>query len=95
MKFRIPSRVQIAGVDFKVTPEKGMGRNDARRGTTSYFDREIRIDPDLSPQEKEQTFIHEVTHAIDDTFDCDLKESQVKRMSHGFYQVLRQLEKED
>lgn len=95
MRFRIPRKVTVAGVDFKVSEAKGLGRNDAKRGETQYFDREIKLDSDLVPQEKCQTFIHEVTHAIDDTFDCKLSESQVKRMAHGFYQVLGQLEVEE
>ena len=92
MKFSIPEKVTVGGVDFKVSRVKGLARNASRRGETQYFDREIRLDPDLSPQEEEQTFIHEVTHAIEDTYDCHLSESQVKRMSQGFYQMLRQLE---
>ena len=91
MKFHIPEKITVAGVDFKVSDVKGLGRNDSRRGETQYFDRELRLDPDLDSQSKEQTFIPEVSHAIDDTYDCKLSESQIRRMSHGFYQVLRQL----
>lgn len=94
MKFRIPEKVTIGGVDFNITWQKGLGRNAAKRGETQYFDREIRLDPDLVEQDKEQTFIHEITHAVDSVFDCHLSESQAKRMAHGVYQVLRQLKEE-
>ena len=92
MRFQIPEKLTVAGVDFKVKRVKGLGRNNSNRGEIQYFDREIRLDPDLVAADAEQSFIHEAAHAIDDTFACKLSESQVKRMAHGFYQMLRQLE---
>ena len=95
MRFKIPSTFQVGGTDYKVTSKKNLAADRSRYGETAYFSREIHLDPELSSQERESTFIHEVAHVVEDTYACRLSESQVKRMAEGIYQVLRQLEVAD
>lgn len=47
---------------------------------------EIWIDTNM--RQKERVLIHEATHLISDCFDCKLDESQINRMSEGFYHFL-------
>lgn len=44
------------------------------RGATHYFKREIYIDKDLTPEDKKQTLIHELSHATLYDTQIELKE---------------------
>ena len=95
MKFKIPSSFKVACVDYEVVKTKNLGANDARRGVTSYFNRKIEIDPDQGLAEQHHAFLHEALHAIDNIFDTDLKETQIKRIASGYCQLIQQLEPEE
>lgn len=42
------------------------------------------------PEEKQaEVFLHEVIHHIDDKYSIDLKEKQVRQLSAGLFQVMR------
>lgn len=60
-------------------------------GAHDYEAREIRIttDESISIQQKEETLLHEIVHAINDDRDLELEEAHIRGISKGLYQALR------
>ena len=42
----------------------------------------------VSPQQKEESYLHEILHHIDSALVLNIKETQITRLSAGLYQVL-------
>lgn len=75
--------------DIEWTPgysKKFMENTGNLNGFISYVDNIIRIDSERA--DRVQILIHEVTHLIATTFSVDLNESEVSRMSEGFYHFM-------
>lgn len=98
---KIPKQVKIAGYTYKVKYYKILPYKNGN-GEMGHCDNnllEIRIathDPEtnrkLPTQFLEQTFYHELLHAIDNAYNADsLEEEQVTRLSEGLYQVIKEL----
>ena len=60
-------------------------------GSQHYTPRKIHIttEKNVAQQEKEETTLHEILHAINDDRNLDLNHDQVKGVSKGIFQVLR------
>jgi len=94
MKFRIPSRYRIGGVEHQVKFVKNLGANTRDGGTSSYFTRLCEIDPDLTPPEQRRTFIHETIHHASEIYQVGLSEPNVHRLSNAVNELIQQLQPE-
>ncbi|MET8824195.1 MULTISPECIES: ImmA/IrrE family metallo-endopeptidase [Bacillati] len=89
---KIPSEIKVAGINYQVSIADHLPSEDAgyKWGECNYQDAEIRIWNELSDQKKDQTFVHELTHAIfHEAGIDDQDEDQINRVGMVLYQVLR------
>lgn len=88
----IPNKVNVAGVTYSVEEKDivivGSGIDYA--GSCNYKDAKISILQDMSDERKEETFVHELFHAVlfEAGFD-EHDEELVDRASRVLYQVLK------
>ena len=87
---KIPLKIKICGLDYKIKFEKNMHAIDGLAGEHLTNTQVIRLQKDdYCRQRIEQVFIHELVHAIDVQFNNNsLEEDEVKRIGNGLYQVL-------
>jgi len=88
---KIPKKLKICGLNYTIKMEDSLHANQGLAGEHCTHKLLIRIQKkDYEPQKMEQTFFHEVMHAIDDHYlNNKLSEDQVSVLSNGFYQVLK------
>jgi len=87
----IPKKVRICGLDYKVEIDNDMHRDNGFQGLHDAKKLIIKLQKDGYSDDKVfQTFIHEVTHAINYHYNNDeLSEEQVDRMANGFHAFLK------
>lgn len=87
----IPNSVNVVGVEYTVEIVEGLCVEHGVAGACHYDTSKIKIDSSLSESKKEQTFIHELTHAIfNEAGFEEQKESMINRLGIVLYQVLKQ-----
>jgi hypothetical protein len=87
----IPDHINILGIDVRTIYDDATLGDDM--GCCDYEHALILLKSKddnmvISPQKREETFLHEIIHHIDSALDLRLKESQVRRLSVGLYQVI-------
>ena len=91
----IPSKVRIGSIDYDVelTDETLVLNAQQSLGIIDYDNTKIRIAKNIQSQQKqEQTFLHEVVHAITREFKIDFTEDEetiVDKLAYGLHQVIR------
>lgn len=92
---KIPETLKIAGLVWSVNKNDDITREGNCFGSTHHSSQKIFLDPTVPQQKNEQTFIHEIAHAVWDAYglrgDKILKEHEeriIDSMSNGLYQVL-------
>ena len=93
MKVAIPRTIQVGGVDYKVTWDEATQEKLANEGNNGQCNKqELSIKFNPRQARVTQTFVHELTHAIDFEYcHANLTEQDVNGMATGFLQALRQL----
>lgn len=94
---QIPPTIKILGLDFEVTRDQHVSEASQTYGTTIHSRQKINIQADLSQQHAEQTFIHEVLHAIWEQMglknmpemDQKKEEQIVHTLANGLYTTLK------
>ena len=93
---KIPKQIKIGGFMFNVKESKQIAIEGNGYGSTHHTTQTIYIDPDSTPQKKEQTFLHEMMHGIWNQVGLNKREYTHKQeeeiidaLSHGLYQVLK------
>ena len=88
---KIPKILKVGGHQYKVeitkTYNESKGSNNW--GRTNHVKLKIYLDEGLVESKKEETFIHELLHAVDSHQGNILKESQVDKIANGLYMVLK------
>ncbi|MFR9710753.1 hypothetical protein ACL02P_15395 [Paenibacillus sp. MB22_1] len=82
------NQVKIGYTVYQVVEVDCVNKFEPRKGEIDYFKRQIRIDKDMTPQDKKETLIHEIIHGIDEFMGIELEESQVKKLGAGLAMVL-------
>lgn len=94
---KIPEKLKIGPLTYTVESNRAATKElnaQGRYGEHSEYTQRIAIDIDASKDHQGVTLFHEIMHALDcqgtaSGSDGDsLTESQLKRHSHGLYQVL-------
>ena|SRR3990167_132499 len=91
----IPKKIQVAGFTYKIE-QNGRAQHELQRvsnyGDNQEFSLTMRIDGNLSSQLRSHTFVHEILHIINDTYNNhNMTEEAIHSMGHGLSQVLEQL----
>jgi hypothetical protein len=81
---KIPEKFVVGGFTYKVV---FIDKLDCL-GQTFADGLEIQLKSDLQPEVLEETFLHEMLHAINHVYCCrSMKETDIRQMSLGLYQV--------
>jgi len=88
---KIPKKLKICGLDYTVELRKDFQIKEGLSGQHQATQCKIILqNNDYNKQVIEQTFFHELLHAIDDNYNnSGLDENQVNALSNGIYQVLK------
>lgn len=91
----IPRKVKIGGFDYTVVADGKADRELSGLnwvGSESLNDQRIQIHTNQSPQGTSNTFLHEITHAINRIYNNGkLCEEDVNQVANGLHQVMEQL----
>jgi hypothetical protein len=79
--------VKIGCYRYVVKEVKSVNKFEPRKGEIDYYEKVIRLDEDMSTDDKLETLLHEIVHGIDDFMDVGLEEDQVKKLGHGLAMV--------
>lgn len=79
--------MKIGCYRYEVKEVKSVNKFEARKGEIDFYEKVIRLDEDMSPNDKLETLLHEIVHGIDDFMDVGLEENQVKKLGHGLAMV--------
>lgn len=91
----IPSKVRVGSIDYDVelTDETLVFNTQQSLGIIDYDNNKIRIANNIqSNQRQEQTFLHELVHAVTREFKIDFTEDEetiVDKLADGLHQVIR------
>jgi predicted SprT family Zn-dependent metalloprotease len=93
----IPNKVKVGGLEFEVLEDVNVNNEGQVFGSTHFRKQKIFIEPDEKQQKKEQTFFHEVLHAVwwqaglhsRYKEQKNLEEEIVEALANGMYQVLK------
>lgn len=79
--------MKILGKNFEIITidDNGLSSN---MGSLNTLKNEINLSKLLKPDERAETTLHEVIHAIDGAFSIGLSETQVRQLSSGLFAVL-------
>jgi hypothetical protein len=71
-------------VEYKTLEDCGQG------GEIDFINSKILLDKTLGKQQTERGFLHEVLHAIDESYNNGkLDEDTIDRLSHGLLQLIK------
>lgn len=92
---KIPKKIKIGPHTYKIKYQKGMSKNHSVLGQTRMLDGVIAIDPEQIQTQLEDTFIHEILHAINMQVefvnrDRDVEESAIIKLSPLLLQIIKE-----
>jgi len=86
---KIPKKVKVGGLTYKVLLNYKFKEREDLRGQCDNTSQEIRLAGNICQEGIEQTFMHELLHAIDNVYNAyKLDDDTVERISQGLYQTL-------
>ena len=89
---KIPKKIKICGLDYTIELSDKLVEDDNASGQHIPTKLKIKLHVgNYHPQKIEQTFWHEILHAINTNYcgQKELTEEQVDTFANGFYQVLK------
>jgi hypothetical protein len=94
---KIPDKIRIFGFDWTVHFNKEVATTNNVYGLTQHASQKIFLEPGMTTQKNEQTFLHELMHAIwwqtglsKSIKDREIEEQVITPMAMGLYQVLKE-----
>ena len=88
---KIPNKLKVGGHEYKVEITKTYDEKKEHNnwGQTNHVKLKIYLDEGLANTKMEETFIHELLHAVDSHQGNILKEGQVDKIANTLYAVLK------
>lgn len=94
----IPTTLHINGLTFNVSVDKNVSREGECYGSIHHYTQNIFLDPEATTERKEQSFLHEILHAIFETSGLhsryvkqpEMEEEVVTTLANGLYQTLKE-----
>lgn len=80
-------QVKIGYLKYQVVEVESVNKFEPRKGEIDLYQRQIRIDKDMTDQDKRETLLHEIIHGLDEFIGIDLEESQVRKLGAGLATV--------
>ncbi len=96
-EIKIPPTIKIGGFDYKIDSSIEATRHLLAMGHWAEEDmvnRTIKVSQNCLPQQLQASFIHELVHAVLDTFtalSADRQEEVALPLGNGFLQIFEQL----
>lgn len=91
MSIKVPATLQVVGKVYKCLFDHKL-RDAGCNGRTDWDAYEIMLNPVTSQQQKEETYFHEILHAVDRHCNYNsLDDKAIDALSEGLYQSIRQL----
>lgn len=86
----IPNKVKIGGYIYDITKESGVCDPNYQKvyGHCDSTYLKISIDNQYPLLKQQQTFLHEVMHAIDELYTIGLKHNQIDQIASGLHSVI-------
>jgi hypothetical protein len=81
--------VKIGNQTYVIFEVECVDKHDSLAGQIKFLESEIRILQDLPHDLKQETILHEVIHGIENFFDLDLEEEEVKMLGRGLTMVFK------
>ena len=88
MKVKIPKEIKIGTLDYTITLDPYIWKEDAQKGQVNYMKLTIKLDPQIPESQRSLTLIHEVIHIVCDNYNVHLDEDDVDRLAHGIGEFL-------
>ena len=93
---KIPKKLKIGGLIWTVKEDDNVSREGNCYGSTHHTSQNIFLEPRLSIQKRDQTFIHELLHAAWDAtglsankeFTQEKEELIIRALGNGMHQIL-------
>lgn len=82
------AKIKIGCFQYTITEVKSVSKFEPRKGEIDLLQRAIKIDSDMTPQDKQETLLHEIIHGIDEFMRIGLEEEQVKKLGAALAMVL-------
>ena len=88
---KIPQKLKVGGHIYKILVSKTSSEQKGHNnwGRTNHGTLNIYIDRELAESKQEETFFHELLHAVDHHMGSIMKEDVIEKISNGLYQVLK------
>lgn len=87
---KLPNKINVAGIDYEVKEVDGLAYKHDHWGKIYYENGLIEIDSSICQSRKEQTFVHEMLHAVfTEAGYEEHEEEMITRVSNVLYQVLK------
>jgi hypothetical protein len=83
------NKVKIGNQTYVINEVLCVDKRDSLAGQIKFLESEIRILHDLPHDLKQETVLHEVVHGIENFFDLDLEEEEVKQLARGLTMVFK------
>lgn len=85
----IPDKIKIGGYIVEVKEQEHLTLERANQGEYHPMTQEIFIDPAMTEQQKQETFIHEVLEAITSIYDIDIEHKDLSNIATVLHQVIK------
>ena len=89
MKVKVPEQIKVGSLVYNIVLTDNLGRDYRLLGQCLTDEGVIKIDSVSSKQVKAISLLHELVHAISDTYSCELDEKDISRLAHGLADVLK------
>lgn len=81
-------KLKVLGKDYTVRIDKKLDQADVC-GTCLYSAQLLSLAPRLGPQQRAETLLHELIHAVGGEMGLNISERTVRGLAIGLFQVLR------
>jgi hypothetical protein len=82
------SKIKIGYANYEVLEVECVNKFEPRKGEIDLFNRQIRIDRNMTTEDKRETLLHEIIHGLDEFMKIELDEDQVRKLGAGLAMVL-------
>jgi len=88
MIVKVPRKITVGAYDITIAYVSKLCCDYKLLGQAITDRQLIKLEPDTSGQTNAVTLFHEITHAINDSYSCELDEHNIDRIAHGIVSIL-------
>jgi len=92
MNINIPNKIKVGGLDYDIILKNRIEEDGVSDMGTQYTPiQKMWIDNTYHKQQQEETFLHKIIEAINDSYELNLEHHKICTLSNLLYQVIKQL----